>query len=1239
MSKNLFFAFAAIFQFSIVFGQYCNSATSNDAITVEPFWKNTSTYNSGKRAFNFTAYAGCTYEFQTCYNSTSDTYLRLYSTATGGSVLAQNDDNCNLQSKITWTCSTTGNYSILLTRVTSYSCGFLGWSTCYDYCNNLNANTFISYRVTTPALPSKITGQFSVCPSATGLTYSVENVSGMTYNWTLPSGWTKTAGGNTNSITVTAGSSGGVISVTATNTCGTSQAATLNVGMKPIPTANAGADDAICTGLSKNITATATVPSTAQLVAQFDGSDVTGWTTNEPNNWGTWYSTSAGGTIPEFGYTYQGTSANDASVISPVVNATNFNALNVSFRHYVDHYANSFSIRFETSEDNVNWTQRWASTVNADVAATTVNVDLAALNNKNFYVRFRFVGTEANINYWGIDDIRITGTYSAAMTYAWSPTTNLSSSTSLTTTANPTSSTTYTLTATSNGCSHSDAMVLTINPNNTAGSPSATPSICQNNGMTAVTIATTGATGISSASNLPTGVTASWSANSITIQGTPTASGSFSYSIPLTGGCGTVNASGSMTVSNPVPAINTAIGGTLQTNDYVWTGTTNASWSQVNNWRQYNGTILSSVATVPNSSNTNRIYVVHNSISPACIFNAGSVSLEANVSASDVFIGTGAAFGLGSRTLNVSGTFTNQGTFNAGTGMVNFNGGTQTIPALTYYSLSSGAAGVKTLGGNINVSGSLQLNNGTIRLNGNTLTYSGNDFQFTNGNMDASALNSKLKFTNSQTVTIPSGIFNGSVYNLEVAGTANVVADNTFTISNNLNLVSSNFVISDGLDLTVQGSITKSSGSAISLGATQSGKIIFEGTSIDMGTTDNIRFNRVGAGDIQVNGNITVNGQLELIKGIVALGTNNITLNGSLGTIGGGAYIKTTSTGKFIRKTAATGVEYLFPVGQTYYTPIKITFTGGVGASSTLTSRVVSGLHPDADPSVTNYARTGYYWEMNSSNMTNPTYTVTLKYDDNTIINAGGETELDLRPAKYSSSTGWLSSNQCTVCFEGTTIGTSTLNTTTNEIVWSGVTGFSDFAGFGQGNGSPLPVELVSFSANCENEGVQLSWQTASEFNASHFTVEKSTDGFAWDKIGEVSAAGTSNSLLNYGYFDRNAISGINYYRLIQVDFDGTEKEYAPIMANCASDASKTWMSYPNPSDAGFQVVCDYPELIGDATLTILDASGKLVGLQAITLNEGINLFVVNQELTPGIYFLNISNSSKSTPVLRHAVR
>jgi hypothetical protein len=738
-------------------------------------------------------------------------------------------------------------------------------------------------------------------------------------------------------------------------------------------------------------------------------------------------------------------------------------------------------------------------------------------------------------------------------------------------------------------------------------------------------------------------VTYSWTSNpsgfssSSNAPGSVTPTGTTTYTMTATSnGC---SVSSPVTITVNQPNTNISISGTsISSGDYLWNGNSTTDFSTLSNWFKLSSGNYSTVSSLPTSADN--IFIVTSTQGGNCISSTNNPAIAtSSVSINNITIGSGASLSLGANTLNVSGTFANQGTFNAGTGLVNFNGGAQTIPALNFYNLSTGGSGIKTLGGNISVAGSLQLNAGTMRLNGKTLNYSGNDFNFFNGNMDASAVNSKLKFSNSQIVTVPSGIFTSEVYNLEVAGTANVVADNSFTISNNLNLISSNFVISDGWDVIVKGSITKTSGSAISQGVSQSGKIIFEGTSLDLGTTDNLQFNRIAAGDIQVNGNLVVNGELQLIKGVVALGTNNLTLNGTLGSVGAGAYVKTLSTGKFIRKTTSTGVEYLFPVGQTYYTPIKITFTGGVGASSSLTSRVVSGLHPDADPSATSYARTNYYWEMNSSNMTSPTYSVTLKYDDNSIINAGGETEIDLRPAKYSSSTGWLSSNQCSICFQGTTIGTSTLNTASNEIVWSGVTGFSDFAGFGQGSGSPLPVELTSFSANCEEGDVQLFWQTASEFNASYFSVEKSKDGYNWVGIGQVNAAGNSNSLLNYSYFDRNETSGVNYYRLIQVDIDGAAKEYAPILANCASEFPETWMSYPNPSQAGFQVVCDYDELVGYATLNITDASGKLVGNQALKMNEGMNLFVINQELTPGIYFLTISNGSKSTPVLRHAVR
>jgi hypothetical protein len=55
--------------------------------------------------------------------------------------------------------------------------------------------------------------------------------------------------------------------------------------------------------------------------------------------------------------------------------------------------------------------------------------------------------------------------------------------------------------------------------------------------------------GIGTATGLPAGVTAAFASNTITISGTPTVSGTFNYSIPLTGGCGAVNATGTITVT------------------------------------------------------------------------------------------------------------------------------------------------------------------------------------------------------------------------------------------------------------------------------------------------------------------------------------------------------------------------------------------------------------------------------------------------------------------------------------------------------------------------------------------------------------------------------------------------------------------------------------------------------------------------------------------------------------------
>lgn len=126
----LFTALLVMLQYNQVAAQYCLAPATNVAISPSTTMQTTPSYNSGARAFNFAATAGCGYTFATCGNSSADTYLRLYSTGTGGTVLVTADDNCGSQSSFTWTCTTSGTYSVLLTN---WSCSALSSATAMTY--------------------------------------------------------------------------------------------------------------------------------------------------------------------------------------------------------------------------------------------------------------------------------------------------------------------------------------------------------------------------------------------------------------------------------------------------------------------------------------------------------------------------------------------------------------------------------------------------------------------------------------------------------------------------------------------------------------------------------------------------------------------------------------------------------------------------------------------------------------------------------------------------------------------------------------------------------------------------------------------------------------------------------------------------------------------------------------------------------------------------------------------------
>lgn len=93
----------------------------------------------------------------------------------------------------------------------------------------------------------------------------------------------------------------------------------------------------------------------------------------------------------------------------------------------------------------------------------------------------------------------------------------------------------------------------------------------------------------------------------------------------------------------------------------------------------------------------------------------------------------------------------------------------------------------------------------------------------------------------------------------------------------------------------------------------------------------------------------------------------------------------------------------------------------------------------------------------------------------------------------------------------------------------------------------PLPVEMLDFSAKVLNDGVELNWSTASEYQSDYFSLLRSIDGYKWDPVTEISAAGFSTSLQEYRYMDEAILYNTSYYKLIQVDIDGKEDVYGPV--------------------------------------------------------------------------------------------
>lgn len=106
---------------------------------------------------------------------------------------------------------------------------------------------------------------------------------------------------------------------------------------------------------------------------------------------------------------------------------------------------------------------------------------------------------------------------------------------------------------------------------------------------------------------------------------------------------------------------------------------------------------------------------------------------------------------------------------------------------------------------------------------------------------------------------------------------------------------------------------------------------------------------------------------------------------------------------------------------------------------------------------------------------------------------------------------------------------------------------------------SPLPVDLISFTASISEFFVELNWSTASEVNNSHFEIYKSLDTENFERIGYVNGNGNSQYIVEYQFIDHN-LKGAQFYRLKQVDFDG-QFEYSDVVSVKGEDSNRDILS------------------------------------------------------------------------------
>lgn len=173
------------------------------------------------------------------------------------------------------------------------------------------------------------------------------------------------------------------------------------------------------------------------------------------------------------------------------------------------------------------------------------------------------------------------------------------------------------------------------------------------------------------------------------------------------------------------------------------------------------------------------------------------------------------------------------------------------------------------------------------------------------------------------------------------------------------------------------------------------------------------------------------------------------------------------------------------------------------------------------------------------------------------------------------------------------------------------------------GNNVSFPVEFGSFDGSWENKDAHLTWTTLSELNNSHFSIEHSSDGIAFDEIGTIQGMGTTMLRQSYTFVDANVQTAVNFYRIKQVDFNGTYS-YSNMIRLTTDSFGPTAELLGNPVREMARLKLNHIPREG-LMIQLQSLTGQTILLNQISASEGEVVHNIPvQQLTNGMYFLTI---------------